>query len=284
MGVMPVNKLIINMSLPMMISMLVQALYNIVDSVFVGMISEQALTAVSLCFPAQNLMIAVATGTGVGINALLSRSLGERNFEKANKLANNGVFLAVISSMVFVLFGLFGAEPFMRSQTGVEEIIQYGTNYLRVCSCASLGIYLEITFERLLQTTGRTMLTMITQGVGAIINIILDPIFIFSSEDSFLGFGLGMDVTGAAVATVTGQVVAAILTFVVLFVLYLLEMIIGNVKDETAKTVLSWFSVFGRYDDFKSGIFNVSSIIYYISFVFVALFLTARNIERRRYS
>lgn len=214
MGVMPVNKLIINMSLPMMISMLVQALYNIVDSVFVGMISEQALTAVSLCFPAQNLMIAVATGTGVGINALLSRSLGERNFEKANKLANNGVFLAVISSMVFVLFGLFGAEPFMRSQTGVEEIIQYGTNYLRVCSCASLGIYLEITFERLLQSTGRTMLTMITQGVGAIINIILDPIFIFSSEDSFLGFGLGMDVTGAAVATVTGQVVAAILAII----------------------------------------------------------------------
>ena len=214
MGVMPVNKLIINMSLPMMISMLVQALYNIVDSVFVGMISEQALTAVSLCFPAQNLMIAVATGTGVGINALLSRSLGERNFEKANKLASNGVFLAVISSMVFVLFGLFGAEPFMRSQTGVEEIIQYGTNYLRVCSCASLGIYLEITFERLLQSTGRTMLTMVTQGVGAIINIILDPIFIFSSEDSFLGFGFGMSVTGAAVATVTGQVVAAILAII----------------------------------------------------------------------
>ncbi|MEE0982118.1 MAG: MATE family efflux transporter, partial [Acutalibacteraceae bacterium] len=197
MGVMPVNKLIINMSLPMMISMLVQALYNIVDSVFVGMISEQALTAVSLCFPAQNLMIAVATGTGVGINALLSRSLGERNFEKANKLAENGIFLAVLSSMVFVLFGLFGAEPFMRSQTGVEEIVRYGTSYLRVCSCASLGIYLEITFERLLQSTGRTTLTMCTQGVGAIINIVLDPIFIFSSEESFLGFGFGMGVTGA---------------------------------------------------------------------------------------
>ena len=145
MGVMPVNKLIINMSLPMMISMLVQALYNIIDSVFVGMISEQALTAVSLCFPAQNLMIAVATGTGVGINALISRSLGERDLEKANKLANNGVFLAVVSSMAFVLFGLFGAEAFMRSQTSVEEIVQYGTSYLRVCSCASLGIYLEIT-------------------------------------------------------------------------------------------------------------------------------------------
>lgn len=211
MGIMPVNKLIINMSLPMMISMLVQALYNIVDSVFVGMISEQALTAVSLCFPAQNLMIAVATGTGVGINALLSRSLGEKNFEKANKLANNGVFLAVVSSFVFVMFGLFGAEPFMRSQTGVEEIVQYGTSYLRVCSCASLGIYLEITFERLLQSTGRTMLTMCTQGVGAIINIILDPIFIFSSEESFLGFGFGMGVTGAAVATVAGQIVAAII-------------------------------------------------------------------------
>lgn len=214
MGVMPVNKLIINMSLPMMISMLVQALYNIVDSVFVGMISEQALTAVSLCFPAQNLMIAVATGTGVGVNALLSRSLGEKNFDKVNKLANNGVFLAVISSLVFVIFGFFGAEAFMRSQTGVEEIVQYGTSYLRICCGASLGIYLEIIFERLLQSTGRTMLTMCTQGVGAIVNIILDPIFIFSSEDSFLGFGLGMGVTGAAVATVAGQIVAGVIAVI----------------------------------------------------------------------
>ena len=214
MGVMPMNKLIINMSLPMMISMLVQALYNIVDSVFVGMVNEQSLTAVSLSFPAQNLMIAVATGTGVGVNALISRSLGERNFEKANKIAENGIFLAVMSSLVFVIFGFFGAEAFMRSQTGVEEIVQYGKSYLMVCSCASLGIYLEIIFERLLQSTGRTMLTMFTQGIGAIVNIILDPIFIFSSEESFLGFGLGKGVTGAAIATVTGQFVAAAIAIV----------------------------------------------------------------------
>lgn len=214
MGVMPVNKLIINMSLPMMISMLVQALYNIVDSVFVGMLSEEALTAVSLCFPAQNLMIGVATGTGVGINALVSRSLGEKDPEKANKLAKNGVFLAVMSAIAFLLFGIFGAEIFMRSQTNVEEIIQYGVDYLRVVCCMSFGIYLEITYERLLQSTGKTMLTMCTQGIGAIINIILDPIFIFSSEESFLGFGFGMKVTGAAVATVIGQIAAAVIAIV----------------------------------------------------------------------
>lgn len=214
MGIMPVNKLIINMSLPMMISMLVQALYNIIDSVFVGMLSEGALTAVSLCFPAQNLMIGVATGTGVGINALVSRSLGERNPEKANNLAKNGVFLAVLSSIAFLLFGLFGAEIFMRSQTGVEEIVQYGVDYLRVVCCFSFGIYLEITYERLLQSTGKTMITMCTQGIGAIINIILDPIFIFSSEDSFLGFGLGLGVMGAAIATVAGQIASAIIAIV----------------------------------------------------------------------
>lgn len=214
MGVMPVNKLILNMSLPMMISMLVQALYNIVDSVFVGMLSEEALTAVSLSFPAQNLMIGVATGTGVGINALVSRSLGEKNFDKVHKLAQNGVFLAFMSFVAFFIFGIFGAEAFMRSQTSVEEIVQYGTSYLRVCCCASFGIYFEITFERLLQSTGRTMFTMCTQGVGAIVNIILDPIFIFGPENSFLGFGLNMGVTGAAVATVAGQIVAAVIAII----------------------------------------------------------------------
>lgn len=214
MGVMPVNKLIINMSLPMMISMLVQALYNIVDSVFVGMLSEEALTAVSLSFPAQNLMIGVATGTGVGINALVSRSLGEKNFEKVHKLAQNGVFLAFMSFVAFFIFGIFGAEAFMRSQTNVEEIVQYGTSYLRVCCCASLGVYFEITFERLLQSTGRTAFTMLTQGVGAVANIILDPIFIFSPEDSFLGFGLGMGVTGAAIATVIGQIIAGVIAII----------------------------------------------------------------------
>ena len=202
MGVMPINKLIINMSLPMMISMLVQALYNIVDSVFVGMVNEQSLTAVSLSFPAQNLMIAVATGTGVGVNALISRSLGERNFEKANRLSENGVFLALCSAVVFFFFGLFGAEPFMRSQTDVEYIIEQGTAYLRIVACASFGIFLEIIFERLLQATGRTTLTMCTRGIGAIINIIFDPIFIFVFK---------MGVTGAAIATVAGQIVAFII-------------------------------------------------------------------------
>ncbi|MBR6531449.1 MAG: MATE family efflux transporter [Clostridia bacterium] len=202
MGVMPINKLIINMSLPMMISMLVQALYNIVDSVFVGMINEQSLTAVSLCFPAQNLMIAVATGTGVGVNALISRSLGERNFEKANRLAENGTFLALCSSIVFFFLGVFGAEAFMRSQTSVEYIVEQGTAYLQIVAGASFGIFLEIIFERLLQATGRTSLTMFTQGIGAIINIILDPIFIFVFKKG---------VAGAAIATVLGQIVAFII-------------------------------------------------------------------------
>ncbi|MBQ5591849.1 MAG: MATE family efflux transporter [Clostridia bacterium] len=205
MGVMPINKLIINMSLPMMISMLVQALYNIVDSVFVGMVNEQSLTAVSLSFPAQNLMIAVATGTGVGVNALISRSLGERNFAKANKIAENGIFLALCSAVVFFFLGVFGAEAFMRSQTDVEYIIEQGTSYLQICCGASFGIFLEIIFERLLQATGRTTLTMCTQGVGAICNIILDPIFIFVFK---------MGVTGAAVATVTGQIIAFIIAAV----------------------------------------------------------------------
>lgn len=202
MGVMPVNKLIINMSLPMIISMLVQALYNIVDSVFVGMISEQALTAVSLAFPAQNLMIGVATGTAVGVNALVSRSLGEKNRDKANRIAENGVFLAVLSFIVFLLFGIFGANIYMKSQTGVETIIDYGTKYIGIVCGVSFGIFFEITFERLLQSTGRTIYTMFTQGIGAIVNLILDPVFIFVFK---------MGVSGAAIATVIGQIVSCIL-------------------------------------------------------------------------
>ncbi|MBP9989362.1 MAG: MATE family efflux transporter [Ruminococcus sp.] len=205
MGTMPVNKLVINMSLPMMISMLVQALYNIVDSVFVGMISEQALTAVSLSFPAQNLMIGVATGTAVGVNALVSRSLGEKNHEKANRISENGVFLAFLSFVVFLIFGLFGSRFFMHSQTNVAEIVEYGTQYLRIVCGASIGIFFEIIFERLLQSTGRTLFTMFTQGIGAIVNIIFDPIFIFAFK---------MGVKGAAIATVLGQVVAGILAII----------------------------------------------------------------------
>lgn len=203
MGVMPIGKLIISMSLPIMISMLVQALYNIVDSVFVARISENALTAVSMAFPIQNLMIAVGVGTAVGINALLARSLGEKDFEKVNKIASNAVFLTALSYGLFLLIGLFFVEPFFRSQTTNEEIIQYGIDYLRICCCASFGIFTQLTFERMLQATGKTMLSMYTQLVGAIVNLILDPILIFG----LLGVP-AMGIKGAAYATVIGQMAA----------------------------------------------------------------------------
>mgnify|MGYP004420238407 FL=1 len=181
MGYMPIFKLVVNMSLPMIISMLVQALYNVVDSMFVSRVSENALTAVSLAFPAQNLMIGVATGTAVGVNALLSKSLGEKNYKRANQIAENGIFLSFIGFLIFLIFGLFGTEVFFRTQTDIEDIISSGVDYLRVCSCFSFGIFGQIIFERLMQSTGRTFYTMITQGVGAIINIVLDPIFIFGT-------------------------------------------------------------------------------------------------------
>ncbi len=205
MGTMPVGKLIVTMSLPMIISMLVQALYNIVDSVFVSRISEQALTAVSLAFPAQNLMIGVATGTGVGVNALLSRALGEKNNERANKVAENGVLLALVGYAIFLVFGLFFSRTFMTSQTKIPEIIDMGTVYLNIVCCVSFGLFGEIMFERLMQSTGRTIYTMFTQGVGAIFNIIFDPICIFL-------FGWG--VAGAAAATVAGQIVAFIMAVI----------------------------------------------------------------------
>ena len=204
MGVMPIPKLLITMSLPMIASMLVQALYNIVDSMFVAQLNENALTAVSLAFPVQNLMIAVAAGTGVGINALLSKSLGEKNQEGANKIANNGILLAVLSSLVFAIAGFFGSRLFFEIQTNDPQIIQYGVEYMSIITIASMGIFMQITFERLLQSTGKTIFNMITQGTGAIINIILDPILIFG------WFGLPkMGVTGAALATITGQIIAA---------------------------------------------------------------------------
>ena len=204
MGVMPIPKLLITMSLPMIASMLVQALYNIVDSMFVAQLNENALTAVSLAFPIQNLMIAVAAGTGVGINALLSRSLGEKQFDTANTIARNGILLGVLSSLVFAIAGIFGSRLFFEIQTEDAQIIEYGTQYMSVITIASIGIFLQITFERLMQSTGKTIFNMITQGLGAIINIILDPILIFG------WFGLpAMGVTGAAVATVIGQIIAA---------------------------------------------------------------------------
>lgn len=206
MGVMPVNRLLLNMSLPMMISMLVQALYNVVDSLFVARIGEDALTAVSLAFPVQNLMIAVGVGTGVGINALLSRCLGEKRMDEVDKAANNGLFLAVISYLLFLVFGLFFCRIYFAMQTDSESIISYGYQYLSLCTIFSIGAMGQMTLERLLQSTGKTMYTMITQSTGAVINIILDPIFIFG----LLGMPK-MGVAGAAVATVTGQICAMIL-------------------------------------------------------------------------
>lgn len=206
MGTMPVHKLLLDMSLPMMIAMLVQALYNIIDSIFVAQISENALSAVSLAFPMQNFMIAVATGTGVGVNALLSKCLGAKRFNIANKTANSSLFLTLMNWIIFVLVGLLIAKPFLRGQTDVAEIVTLGTTYLRICCIASLGIFAEICLERLLQATGRTIFTLGTQATGAIINIILDPILIFG------WFGMpAMGIAGAALATVIGQFVAAAL-------------------------------------------------------------------------
>ena len=205
MGVWPVNRLLISMSVPIMVSMLVQALYNVVDSIFVAKLSENALNAVSLAFPVQNLMIAVATGTGVGINALLSKSLGEKNFNRANLAAANGVFLAACSYIVFALLGVFFSRTFFTVQTDVAEIVEGGTQYVAICTICSFGMFFQITYERLLQSTGKTIYTMFTQGLGAVINIIFDPIFIFV---------LDMGVAGAAVATVMGQIVAAILAII----------------------------------------------------------------------
>lgn len=206
MGVMPVNKLLISMSLPMMISMLVQALYNVVDSMFVARVSEDALTAVSMAFPMQNLMIAIGSGTGVGINAMLSKCLGEKDFKGADDAAKNGIFLAAASALVFLLIGIFAVKPFFDMQTDIASINEYGVTYLTICSALSVGVFCQMTFERLLQSTGRTFYSMITQGTGAIVNIVMDPVLIFG----LFGFP-ELGVAGAAVATVMGQFVASLL-------------------------------------------------------------------------
>lgn len=200
MGTMPINKLLISMSLPMIISMLVQALYNVVDSIFVSKISENALTAVSLAFPVQNFMIAVGVGTGVGINALLSRSLGEKKFEEANRAANNGIFLAVLSYFLFFIIGILFSKSFFQWQTDIKEIVDGGYTYLIICTTCSFGLYGQLVFEKLMQSTGKTLYSMMTQLTGAIINIILDPILIFG----LFGFPK-MGIAGAAIATVIGQ-------------------------------------------------------------------------------
>lgn len=206
MGIMPVNKLLISMSVPMMMSMLVQALYNIVDSIFVARVSEDALTAVSLAFPMQTLMVALAGGTGVGVNALLSRSLGEKDQQRANDAARNGIFLAALSYILFLLVGILFIKPFYQAQTTDTEILNYGIQYLTIICCLSMGSFAQFIFERLLQSTGKTIYTMITQMTGAVINLILDPILIFG----MFGFPR-MKAAGAAVATVTCQIAAGIL-------------------------------------------------------------------------
>jgi len=209
MGTMSVNKLLISMSLPMMISMLVQALYNIVDSIFVAKINEDALTAVSLAFPLQTLMIGVSIGTAVGVNAILSKALGAKDHETANKAAINGIFLAFVSYLLFLVIGLTLVAPFYRRQADSDIIINYGIEYLSVILICSFGLFTQVIYERLLTSTGRTVLTMITQGTGAIVNIILDPIFIFG----LLG-APRLGVRGAAVATVIGQCVGATLAII----------------------------------------------------------------------
>ena len=206
MGVMPISRLLFTMSLPMILSMLVQALYNVIDSIFVARLGETALAAVSLAFPVQNLIIAVSTGTGVGVNALLSRSLGEKNQKNANLAAVNGLFVFFLSYLLFAVFGIFFARIYFTVQTSNPEIIRQGTTYLSICSIFSFGIFLEIALERIMQSTGRTIYNMITQGLGAIINIILDPILIFG----LLGFPR-MGIMGAAAATVIGQIAAMLL-------------------------------------------------------------------------
>lgn len=208
MGVMPVNKLLLNMSLPMMVSMLVQALYNIVDSIFVAKLSENALTAVSLAFPIQTLLIALGTGTGVGVNSLLSKQLGERDLKQVSKTAMNGIFLAVLSYLAFVIVGIVGVRPFYASQVkdADPEILTLGVQYLTIVCVCSFGLYAQLIFEKLLQSTGKTLYSMITQAVGAVTNIILDPILIFG----LLGMPK-LGVAGAAVATVIGQIVGGTL-------------------------------------------------------------------------
>ncbi|MDR1147676.1 MAG: MATE family efflux transporter, partial [Spirochaetaceae bacterium] len=200
MGVMPVNSLILKMSIPMMISMLVQALYNIVDSIFVAQINENALAAVSLAFPVQMAIIGIAVGTGVGINALLSKSLGERNFEKVNKTAANGIFLALMGAAVFFAAGILFTEVYFRTQTDIDEIVKYGCDYISIICIFSFTVFFQITFERLLASTGKTFYAMISQITGALVNIALDPILIFG----LFGFP-AMGVKGAAIATIIGE-------------------------------------------------------------------------------
>lgn len=211
MGVLPVGKLLLSMAWPIIVAMLVQALYNVVDSIYVSRISGSAVTALSLAFPIQNIQIGFATGIGVGVNSLLSKSLGQKNQITANRAAGNGVFLVALETVLFVLFGLFGSRGFFEIQSDVAETVAGGTIYVTICCVGTLGIFVEVLGERLLQSSGRTFYTMITQGVGAVTNILLDPVFIFG----FAPLGIpAMGIAGAAVATVLGQWLAAVLAVI----------------------------------------------------------------------
>ena len=211
MGVMPVGKLLANMALPMIISMLVQALYNVVDSIYVSRISESAVTALALAFPVQNLQIGFAVGIGVGVNSLLSKSLGEKNQTQANFAAGNGLTMMLIVTVGFMIFGLVGVEPYFRIQSDVAATVAGGIVYTRICCLLTAGVFVQILGERLLQATGRTVYTMIGQATGAITNILLDPVFIFGVPA--LGIP-AMGIAGAAVATVAGQWVGAALVWI----------------------------------------------------------------------
>lgn len=209
MGVMPVGRLLVNMALPMIVSMLVQAMYNVVDSIYVSRISESAVTALTLAFPVQNLQIAFASGTAVGVNALLSKSLGEKNQAQANRAAGNGITLMLIFTVLFMLFGIFGTRFYFEMQSSVEETVEGGIAYTGICTIFGLGVFMQVLFERMLQATGRTVYSMISQATGAVLNIILDPVFIFGY------FGVpAMGIAGAAVATVIGQWAGAALGLV----------------------------------------------------------------------
>lgn len=210
MGVMEIKKLIMTMSLPIMISMLVQALYNIVDSMFVARVSDNALAAVSLCYPIQMIIVAVACGTAVGLNALLSRYLGQKKPKEANQVALHGILLAIVNWLIFAVIGIFFSEAFLKLFSTDQEIVSMGISYMKICTIFSFGVFMQIIYERIMQSTGNTVYNMIIQGVGALVNIILDPIFIFG----MLGLP-AMGVTGAAIATVVGQIVAMLLGIVI---------------------------------------------------------------------
>ena len=239
MGTDPIQPLLIKTSIPMVISMLVQALYNVVDSIYISQISESAVTALSLAFPIQNLQIGFAVGIGVGVNSLLSKSLGENNQDTANRAAGNGVFLVGVVTVLFALFGIFGARPYFAVQSEVAETVEGGAIYTAICCCGALGIFVEVLGERLLQSSGRTVYTLLTQGTGAVVNILLDPVFIFGVE--WLGIP-AMGIAGAAVATVLSQIISAVLVVMVLLRLpteYTLQLSRIRIDPTLLKRILS---------------------------------------------